>query len=102
MGSVTYDTHQGVFKFTSAPMAITGERYPEHFYWVNKRGGAGSDLKVQDTASNNLWEAVASASNYHELYEIGRKVTGIVATTLDSGTLYVIMSPDGGHHYGHR
>lgn len=86
-----------VIKMAAESDALTGLVVDVNYlHWVSKGAIAGDDLLVSDVNGDIIWEEVADGANYSKLFVLKHPVNGLVVTTMDSGTLYVIKASSDG------
>jgi len=82
-----------VWKFTTAPGAVTGSILLESVRWVGATN-AGHTLEVTNTAGAAIFASEASGANFVDGWVWKRLwADGIIVTTMDSGILYLYRSP---------
>jgi len=83
----------GIIKMTAAADAVAKKMKIDFIRWVGA-AAADDELILTDTAGNTIFESIANAGNFIDIHTIPVVVDGIIAATLDSGTLYIYKNAD--------
>ena len=91
---VTTDTKKGFIKLGAAADAKTGELPIQFVYLYAKAAVAGDDYLLTDTAGNEIYRDVATAANYSRIFPVNRRVSGVIAATIDTVGAYFMLIMD--------